>query len=110
MISADCISFMFFAPKDAMLVMSAPSQWVTLIISGLEMPGKNPLKDAHAAVNALVLNAYGFSPKTDLLKQLLELNIGVAERIDAGGTVTAPGIPINHPNAAQLVTEDCVTS
>lgn len=76
----------------------------------LEMPGKNPLKDAHAAVNALVLNAYGFSPKTDLLKQLLELNIGVAERIDAGGTVTAPGIPINHPNAAQLVTEDCVTS
>jgi hypothetical protein len=76
----------------------------------LEMPGKNPLKDAHAAVNAAVLDAYGFSPKTDLLKQLLELNIGVAERIDAGGTVTAPGIPINYSNVAQLVTEDCVTS
>ena len=76
----------------------------------LELPGKNPLKDAHAALNAVVLNAYGFSPKTDLLKQLLEVNIDVAERIDAGETVTAPGIPTNYPNAAQLVTEDCVTS
>ncbi|MBW7991388.1 MAG: class I SAM-dependent DNA methyltransferase [Planctomycetes bacterium] len=76
----------------------------------LELPGKNPLQDAHATLNAVVLDAYGFSPKTDLLKQLLELNIGVAELINAGETVTAPGIPINYPNAAQLVTEDCVTS
>jgi hypothetical protein len=33
----------------------------------LELPGKNPLKDAHAALAAAVLAAYGFSPKQDLL-------------------------------------------
>jgi SAM-dependent methyltransferase len=31
----------------------------------LELPGKNPLKDAHAALDAAVLAAYGFSAKKD---------------------------------------------
>ena len=39
----------------------------------LEVPGKNPLKDAHAALDAAVLDAYGFSAKKDLLAQLLKL-------------------------------------
>ena len=34
----------------------------------LELPGKNPLKDAHAALDAAVLDAYGLSPKKDLLQ------------------------------------------
>ncbi len=29
----------------------------------LELPGKNPLKDAHAALDAAVLDAYGFSTR-----------------------------------------------
>jgi hypothetical protein len=29
----------------------------------LELPGANPLKDAHAALDAAVLAAYGFNPK-----------------------------------------------
>ena len=29
----------------------------------LELPGKNPLKDAHAALDAAVLDAYGLTPK-----------------------------------------------
>jgi hypothetical protein len=33
----------------------------------LELPGANPLKDAHAALDAAVLAAYGFSAKKDLL-------------------------------------------
>ena len=43
----------------------------------LEPPGANPLKDAHAALDAAVLAAYGFSAKKDLLAQLLLLNQAV---------------------------------
>ena len=74
----------------------------------LELPGANPLKDAHAALDAAVLAAYGFSPKTDLLAQLLELNLAVAKRIENAEEVTAPGVPPSYPNPVELVTEDCI--
>jgi hypothetical protein len=76
----------------------------------LELPGANPLKDAHAALDTAVLNAYGFSAKRDLLAQLLELNQQVAANIEKGSPVTAPGIPKNYPDPKKLVTEDCVKS
>jgi hypothetical protein len=63
----------------------------------LELPGANPLKDAHAALDSAVLVAYGFSPKKDLLAQLLALNQGVSARIEKGEAVTAPGIPPELP-------------
>ena len=109
----------------------------------LELPGKNPLKDAHAALDAAVLDAYGFSApfragsvsarsrplahgrgsdpqygplaygrgsdrESDLLRQLLDLNLEVAARIDAGQSVTAPGVPPEYPNPGTLVTTDCI--
>jgi hypothetical protein len=74
----------------------------------LELPGANPLKDVHAALDAAVLEAYGFSPKKDLLAQLLELNLAVARRIDAGEPVVAPGIPPGYPQPEKLVTDDCI--
>jgi hypothetical protein len=74
----------------------------------LELPGKNPLKDAHAALDAAVLAAYGVSPKKDLLAQLLALNLDVAARIDAGQPVTSPGVPPCYPDPKRLVTEDCI--
>ena len=74
----------------------------------LELPGKNPLKDAHAALDMAVLDAYGFSPKKDLLAQLLELNLAVAARIERGGQVTAPGIPESYPDPSRLITDDCI--
>ncbi len=74
----------------------------------LELPGANPLKDAHATLDAAVLAAYGFSPKTDLLAQLLDLNHTVAHRIACNETVTAPGIPPNYPHPESLITEDCI--
>ena len=74
----------------------------------LELPGKNPFKDAHAALDKAVLAAYGFSSKKDLLAQLLELNLEVAHRIDAGEEVTAPGVPAIYGNAAALTTGDCI--
>lgn len=74
----------------------------------LELPGKNPLKDAHAALDAAVLDAYGFSAKKDLLAQLLALNTTVATAITRGATVTAPGIPSTFGDPAELITADCI--
>jgi hypothetical protein len=74
----------------------------------LELPGQNPLKDAHAALDAAVLAAYGFSPKKDLLQQLLDLNLEMAARIDRADPVTAPGIPPDFPDRASLITDDCI--
>lgn len=74
----------------------------------LELPGANPLKDAHAALDAAVLSAYGFDAKKDLLAQLLALNQEVAAKIEKGDPVTAPGVPKGYPEPAQLVTEDCI--
>jgi hypothetical protein len=74
----------------------------------LELPGANPLKDAHAALDAAVLTAYGFSAKKDLLAQLLALNQEVAANIERGEPVTAPGVPKSYPDAQKLVTEDCI--
>ena len=47
----------------------------------LELPGANPLKDIHAALAAAVLAACGFSAWKDLLAQLFELNLAVAQNI-----------------------------
>lgn len=74
----------------------------------LELPGHNPLKDAHAALDAAVLEAYGFSAKKDLLKQLLDLNLSVAKKIDTGEPVTAPGVPASYGDPADLITDDCI--
>lgn len=78
----------------------------------LELPGKNPLKDAHAELDAAVLAAYGFSAKKDILKQLLDLNHDVAHREAKGLPVTAPGIPPTYAqqggDPASLVTDDCI--
>jgi hypothetical protein len=74
----------------------------------LELPGKNPLKDAHAALDAAVLAAYGFDPKGDLLGQLLALNQAVAAKEKAGEEVTAPGVPASYKDAGKLVSEDCI--
>lgn len=74
----------------------------------LELPGKNALKDAHAALDAAVLDAYGFTAKDDLLQQILDLNLAVADRIDRGEAVIAPGVPPDYRNPASLVTDDCI--
>ena len=74
----------------------------------LELPGANPLKDAHAALDSAVLTAYGFNPKKNLLAQLLALNHEVAGKIEKGSAVIAPGVPKNYPDSKKLVTDDCV--
>lgn len=74
----------------------------------LELPGSNPLKDAHAALDAAVMDAYGFSARKDLLKQLLDLNLSVASAIKRGEPVTAPGVPAAYGDPTDLITPDCI--
>jgi len=74
----------------------------------LELPGANPLADAHAALDAAVLAAYGFTAKADLLAQLLALNQQVAAKLERTEPVTAPGIPAGFPKPETLLTEDCI--
>jgi SAM-dependent methyltransferase len=72
----------------------------------LDLPGKNPLKDAHARLDAAVLAAYNFNSKLGLLEQLLALNQHVAQIISDGRPVTAPGIPVSYTDPARLVSAD----
>jgi hypothetical protein len=75
----------------------------------LELPGANPLKDAHHTLDTAVLAAYGFNPKKDLLAQLLALNQQVAKRIEKRESVVAPGIPKIYSATKRLITDDCIT-
>ncbi len=74
----------------------------------LELPGKNPLKSAHADLDDAVLSAYGFSPKKALLKQLLNLNLAVARGIERGEAVVGPGLPPGIRDREYFVTSDCI--
>ncbi|MGF1634127.1 MAG: hypothetical protein ACFCVE_09790 [Phycisphaerae bacterium] len=75
-----------------------------------ELPGKHPLKDAHAALDAAVLAACGFDAGKDLLRQLLDLNHAVAAAEKRGETVAAPGVPPAYGDAVGLITDDCIRS
>ena len=78
----------------------------------LDDPGANPLRDAHAALDAAVRAAYGMAADADILGFLLELNLACAAREKANKPVTPPGLPSSvAPTAsdrASFVTDDCV--
>jgi hypothetical protein len=74
----------------------------------LELPGANPLKEAHAVLDTAVTEAYGFSKTGNLLGQLLELNRSVASKIDHDQRVTSPGIPGDFPDPESLISPDCI--
>jgi hypothetical protein len=50
----------------------------------------------------------GDTAKKDLLAQLLELNLAVAQRLDKAEPVTPPGIPAAYPNPETLISGDCI--
>lgn len=74
----------------------------------LDLPGKNPLKDAHTRLDAAVLAAYELNPNSDLLEQLLKLNQQVAQRIGDEQFVTAPGVPTGYTDPGRLVSADAM--
>ena len=74
----------------------------------MELPGRNPLKEAHGGLDEAVMSAYGFSGKKDLLGQLLELNLEVGRREQLGERVVGPGVPEGYGDGAGLVSGECV--
>ena len=74
----------------------------------LDLPGKDPLRDAQDKLDAAVSTAYGMKAKADPLAFLLALNQEVAAREAAGEGVVAPGLPPCVENVGSFITEDCV--
>jgi len=74
----------------------------------LDLPGDNPLRKAHAELDAAVREAYGMKPQDDPLKFLLELNFEVADRETKSLPVIAPGLPPVVKNPSGFITDDCV--
>jgi hypothetical protein len=54
---------------------------------------RRQLYKLHKQLDALVLQAYGFSPDDDLLEKLLALNLELAEKEKSGGAVVGPWDP-----------------
>lgn len=74
----------------------------------LEEPGKSPIKDAHAALDDAVREAYGMSSKDDALSFLLELNLQLAEKEEAGEGITGPGLPPVVTDRRAFITADYI--
>lgn len=74
----------------------------------LDEPGSNPLRDAHAKLDAAVRAAYGMPKDADILAFLLELNQSCAAKEAAGEPITPPGLPLPKEEHAEFVTQDCI--
>ena len=58
------------------------------------------LRKLHDALDSLVLKAYGWSAKDDVLASLLDLNLELAERESEGQTIVGPWDPSRPPKPA----------
>jgi hypothetical protein len=73
-----------------------------------ELPGDNPLRDAHTRLDAAVRAAYGMAENADPLAFLLELNLACAAKEKAGKKITPPGLPLPASEHADFITDDCI--
>lgn len=74
----------------------------------MELPGDNPLKEAHARLDSAVRAAYGMTARTNVLEFLFLLNQKVAEREASMHRVAGPGLPSVAKDAKRLITDDCI--
>jgi hypothetical protein len=74
----------------------------------LEQPGENPLRDAHARLDAAVRAAYGMHADVDPLVFLLELNLACAAKEKTGEKITPPRLPLRAKEYSPFITEDCI--
>jgi type II restriction/modification system DNA methylase subunit YeeA len=69
-------------------------QWgITKLYNAYFNEPASQLYKLHKQLDALVLQAYGFSPDDDLLEKLLALNLELAEKEKSGGAVVGPWDP-----------------
>jgi hypothetical protein len=74
-----------------------------------EVDGRHPLKDAQAALDAAVADAYGIPPDQGPIEFLLELNLLVAEDEQQGRKVRGPGLPDHlDPKDPRWFSTDCI--
>ena len=73
-------------------------------------PGRSPLAEAHAALDTAVLAAYGMKATDDVLALLLDLNLALAAREEAGEAVRGPGLPDCVVDPAAYVTRDAIAA
>jgi hypothetical protein len=76
--------------------------------NGLEQPGDNPLRDAHARLDAAVRAAYGMPDDADPLAFLLDLNLACAAKEKAGEKTVPPGLPLPEKDHPAFITQDCI--
>ncbi len=76
----------------------------------LELPGSNPLKDAHDRLDRAVGAAYSMKRREDPLSFLLVLNGQLAERERVGETIAGPGLPSVAEEPGRFVSTDCVAA
>ncbi len=74
-----------------------------------EVEGPHPLKDAQAALDAVVADAYGMPPDQNPTEFLLELNQLIAEDEARGRKVRGPGLPEHlDPKDQRWMSADCI--
>jgi hypothetical protein len=74
-----------------------------------EIPGPHPLKEAQAALDQAVAQAYGMPADQEATEFLLELNRLVAEDEAEGRPVQGPGVPKGlNPRDARWISDDCI--
>jgi hypothetical protein len=74
----------------------------------LERPGKHPLKDAQAELDAAVQAAYNMPNSREPLEFLFGLNQELAEKEKAGQFVAGPGLPPLVKKPTDYITADCI--
>jgi len=74
----------------------------------MELPGDNPLKQAHAKLDGAVRRAYGMPLKANVLEFIFSLNQTVAEREGTMQPVTGPGLPAVVKNRSEFLSTDCI--
>lgn len=74
-----------------------------------EVDGLHPLKEAQAALDAAVADAYGIPPDQSPVEFLLELNQLVAQDEAQGRKVRGPGLPAHlDPKDSRWFSTDCI--
>ncbi len=74
-----------------------------------EVAGPHPLKDAQAALDAAVDQAYGRPSGQEATEFLLELNLALAEDEAAGIAIQGPGLPSSvNPKDPRFRSTDCI--
>lgn len=74
----------------------------------LELPGDNPLKDAHNTLDTAVRKAYGIPARANALEFLFTLNQNVAQRERDMQPVCSPGLPPSARSSSAFITTDCI--